>query len=119
MEFRHVTLSVKDLDDSVKFYRDIVGLAVTRRFAAGPGREIVFLGSGGTEVELISGGGESTAGTGISMGFATESLEGTMALLREKGFEIEGAIVSPNPQTRFFFAKDPDGYRVQFINIPA
>ena len=117
MQFRHVTLSVKDLDESIKFYRDIVGLSITRRFAAGPGREIVFLGSGATEVELISGGAGTTAGTGISMGFATESPEDTMALLREKGFDIEGPMISPNPQTRFFFVKDPDGHRVQFINM--
>jgi len=115
MQFRHVTISVKDLEASLAFYQDVVGLEIVRRMAAGPGREIVFLGSGGTEVELISGGGEVSPGAGISMGFAAESLEDTMALLREKGYEVEGDIVSPNPQTRFFFVKDPDGYRVQFI----
>jgi len=106
---------VKDLDKSVSFYRDIVKLEITSRFPAGPGREIVFLGSGGTEVELISGGDESTAGTGFSLGFVPDSLEDIMALLQEKGYAIDGDIVSPNPGTRFFFTKDPDGYRIQFI----
>ena len=117
MLFRHVTLSVKDLDKSLNFYRDIIGLEITRRFSAGPEREIVFLGSGGTEVELISGGAEATVGTGISLGFECESLQDIMDLLIEKGNEIDGDIVSPNPHTHFFFVKDPDGNRVQFINI--
>jgi len=117
MNFRHVTLFVKDLERSISFYRDIVGLEITSRFPAGPGKEIAFLGSGSTEVELFCGGDEFVIGTGVSLGFVPESLEDTMDLLRSKGYEIEGEIVSPSPQTRFFFVKDPDGHRVQFITV--
>ena len=117
MKFCHVTLSVRDLDASVRFYHEIVGLDIIRRFPAGPGRDIVFLGSGDTEVELISGAANDSrdAGLGISLGFNAESLEGTIALLRAKGYETDGEIVSPNPNTSFFFARDPDGYNVQFV----
>lgn len=122
MKFSHVTLSVSDLEASVRFYHDIVGLEIMRRFPAGPGREIVFLGSGDTEVELISGAnhdrpdsGGTLPGQGISMGFAAASLEDLISLLRENGYETDGNIISPQPNVRFFFAKDPDGYSVQFI----
>ena len=117
MKFCHVTLSVKDLDASVQFYRKIVGLEVTRRFPAGPGREIAFLGSGGTEVELISGAHHNTpeAGNGVSLGFMAESLDCVIALLRENGYETDGNIISPNTNISFFFARDPDGYNVQFV----
>ena len=117
MKFNHVTLSVADLDASVRFYQDIVGLEIQRRFPAGPGREIVFLSSGDTQVELIGGAIHDGAelGKGISMGFVAESLEDMIALLREKGYETDGNIISPQPSVRFFFAKDPDGYNVQFI----
>lgn len=117
MKFNHVTLNVRDLEASVVFYRDIVGLEILRRLQAGPGRDIVFLGSGDTEVELISGANYENAelGKGISMGFATDSPENMVALLREKGYETDGNILSPQPNVRFFFAKDPDGYNVQFI----
>jgi lactoylglutathione lyase len=117
MKFKHVTLSVADLDASLRFYHDIVGLEVQRRFPAGPGREIVFLGSGDTKVELIGGANHdgTELGNGVSMGFATESLEDMIALLRENGYETDGNIISPQPDVQFFFAKDPDGYNIQFI----
>ena len=117
MKFCHVTLSVKDLDASVRFYQEIVGLEIIRRFPAGPDRDIVFMGSGSTEVELISGAVSDgqCVGKGISLGFNTVSLEDTIALLHEKGYKTDGNIVSPNPNTSFFFARDPDGYSVQFV----
>lgn len=119
MKFNHVTLSVKDLAASMAFYQDIVGLTVTRRFQGGPDTEIVFLGSGGTEVELICNktapGAGTSPGAGISMGFISPSIDDTIKLLREKGYETDGVIVKPNPNTSFFFALDPDGFRVQFM----
>ena len=118
MKFCHITLSVKDIEASLRFYKDITGLEVKRRFAAGPDTEIAFLGSGDTEIELISGGAAhdgAEQGQGVSLGFVAGSLEDTIALLREKGYETDGTILSPNPHVSFFFARDPDGYSVQFV----
>ena len=53
MSFCWATITVNDLEESLSFYQDIVGLTVDRRFQAGPGMEIVFLGDGETKVELI------------------------------------------------------------------
>ena len=119
MQFCHVTLAVKDLDASLRFYQDIVKLNLNKRLSVGADIEIALLGDA-AEIELICGSmgiyrdGERK-GNGISIGFLTESLEGTIALLREKGYETDGNILSPNPSTSFFFAKDPDGYTVQFM----
>ena len=118
LKFCHVTLAVKDMETSLRFYQDVAGLAIKRRFPAGPDMEITFLGNGETEVELICNKANSytgQVGNGVSLGFVTPSLEDTIALLREKGYETDGVIESPSPNVRYFFAYDPDGYRVQFV----
>lgn len=46
MKFCGCTITVKDLEEVLNFYQEIVGLSLNRRFAAGPGREVAFLGAG-------------------------------------------------------------------------
>ena len=53
MKFNWCTITVKDMEASLAFYRDIVGLPVSRRFSDRPDSEICFLGDGETQVELI------------------------------------------------------------------
>jgi lactoylglutathione lyase len=117
MKFSHVTISVSDLEATVKFYKELVGLSVEREFAAGP-NTIVFLGDGGTSVELISSAASSQSAIAsdlISLGFSVESLEEKINELKASGITDISEITSPNPQTRFFFTHDPAGVRIQFI----
>lgn len=117
MKFAHVTINVKNMNESLKFYEEIVGLPVVNRFTAGPNMEIVFLGQGETLVELIldSSNENITIGSDISIGFAVDSLDDTMAFIKDKGIEIKSGPFQPNPNTRFFFVEDPNGLKVQFI----
>ena len=41
MEFAHVTISVKNLDESLEFYQNVIGLPIKRRFSSGES-ELVF-----------------------------------------------------------------------------
>lgn len=43
MKLAWVTVTVKDMDESILFYTDIVGLTVDSRRPAGPGVELAFL----------------------------------------------------------------------------
>jgi len=115
MKFCWSTLNVKNLDESIAFYTQIIGLEVNRRFDAGPGREIAFLGEGDTQIELIcAGGGDIEVGKDISWGFETQSLDAAMALCGEKGVAISGP-VAPNPHVRFCHFKDPNGMNIQLV----
>ncbi|MGO1372333.1 MAG: VOC family protein, partial [Senegalia sp. (in: firmicutes)] len=53
MKFCWSTLNVNNMEESLKFYEEIVGLKVDRRFNAGANTEIAFLGDGETKIELI------------------------------------------------------------------
>lgn len=119
MKFGHVTIYVKNLEESVRFYEEIVGLEITRKFPGGPGVEIVFLGdgSGRTEVELIKDDKvtDIDLGKSISLGFEVDELEKTLKFVAGRGYDSEGGIIQPTPNVKFFFIKDPNGLKVQFI----
>lgn len=118
MSFCWCTVHVKDIHTSVKFYEDIVGLTVSRRFPGGNGSEIVFMGDGDTQLELIVGAG-AFAGSGISVGFRVDDLDAKLAFVKDKGIAIHSGPIAPNPVTRFFFVQDPDGLLVQFVEQKA
>ena len=122
MKFCWTTIRVNNLEKSLKFYQEIIGLSIDRRFKAGPGAEIAFLGDGETKLELISDntGKEVNIGLDISLGFEVESVDKMLAHLKEKGIEIHSGPFQPNPHIKFFYLLDPNGLKVQLaenINI--
>jgi len=116
MKFCWCTLSVKNLDKSINFYQDIVGLPLGRRFPAGPGVEICFMGEGETKLELVCEQKYSIpTGVGVSLGFEVKSVEDMLDFLKEREIEPSSGPFQPNPHIKFFFIEDPDGYSVQFV----
>lgn len=107
MKFLWTTLHVTQLESSLAFYRDRLGLSVNRRIEPA---KIVFLGSGETLLELIEG--EAKPSDGISLGFSVNNLEYWTESLRDC---LVSDIISPMPGFRFCFVTDPDGYRVQLV----
>ncbi len=81
--------------------------------------EIVFLGEGETKVELIADENNKTieVGKDISWGFETESVDKMIELLKDKGIAIHEGPYQPNPHTRFFYILDPNGLKIQFVEI--
>lgn len=114
MKFCWSTLRVKNLEESIKFYTDIVGLEVVNRFKSGPA-EIAFLGRGETKIELLCDGEgrDTVVGNDISWGFEVESLDKALALVKEKGVNVDSGPIQPTPHIRFFIIKDPNGMRIQ------
>jgi len=115
MKLTHITLSVKDMEKSVQFYRDIIGLPIRRRFVSGES-EIVFLGEGETMIELINNKNNADVAfdASVSLGFQVESLSDAKAFLAKNSVAV-GDVIQPNPNVKFAFAKDPDGLSVQFV----
>ena len=116
MKFLWTTILVNNMDESLKFYEEIVGLKLTERFQAGPGMEISFLGEGETKVELIYNEkfNKLDAGNRVTLGFKVESLEEKIDFIKEKGINILRVPIQPNPSIKYFIIKDPDGVKIQF-----
>jgi len=116
--FLWTTITVKSIETSLSFYKDLLGLTIERRFMPHPALELCFLkDENGFEVELLEHKPATdavTAPANLSLGFSVADLDEAMAACKEKGFEIvsgpfEGGGV------KFFFVKDPDGVNVQFV----
>jgi lactoylglutathione lyase len=114
MKFCWSTLLVKNMEESLAFYTEIIGLEISTRFNAMPGLEIAFLGSGDTLIELVCNAEARNAvvGDAVSWGFDVDSLDDALKMVREKGIPIHsGPVVHPN--VKYFFILDPNGMKIQ------
>lgn len=119
MKFLWTTLYVKNLDESVAFYSDLAGLKLQRRFPAGPGTEIAFMGNGApdeTLVELICDSAKTDVAhsNDISIGFAVDSADAMLETVKSKNIPLNSGPVE-TPAMKFFTVKDPNGLSVQFF----
>lgn len=119
MKFLWTTIYVTHLDESIAFYTELVGLKLLRRFAAGPGMELAFLGNGvegETTVELLADSSQSAVQHGdfVSIGFAVESLDAMLETVKSKNIPVHSGPVE-TPASKFFTVKDPNGLSVQFF----
>lgn len=119
MKFYWTTITVNNMEESLKFYQEIVGLILNKRFGAGPGTQISFLGNGETKIELICNekNNEAHIGKGISLGFEVSSVDEMIELIKEKGIQIQSGPFQPNPHIKFFYVMDPNGLKIQFLEI--
>lgn len=116
MDFCWTTIQVSDLDESIKFYTEFMGLGPVARMGNEEHRVVMLGENGKTKLELINEDRPLPAGVGVgvSVGFAPENLDEMISRLADAGIPAIGPI-SPTPDIRFFFVKDPDGYTVQLV----
>ena len=114
MKLLHITIHTAVPEASAKFYCDVLGFAVQEKFTGAMGKSIQFLENPESDVriELIDDEAQAYNGSGLSIGFHVDDVE--KAHEQMQGLN-PSAIVSPNPHTRFFFIKDPNGVQIQII----
>lgn len=119
MKFLWTTIYVKNLEESIAFYSDLLGLQVSKRFPAGPGVEIAFMGNGGNDetlVELLADSKNSTVNFSefISIGFAVDSADAMLETVKSKNIPVHNGPFE-TPSFKFFTIKDPNGLNVQLF----
>jgi catechol 2,3-dioxygenase-like lactoylglutathione lyase family enzyme len=110
-----VLLHPADLERSLRFYGDTLGLAVYREYGSGPDRGVVFfLGGGFLE---LSGSGGSPDGS-IGLWLQVRDLDVTERDLRARGVEIERPAERKPWGLCELWARDPDGVRLVIVEVP-
>ena len=108
----HVSLNVDDLEASLAFYVDQLGLEVLPRPDFGfPG---AWLRSGGQEVHLMQVE-DHVAPKGQHFAFRVTDLDGTLEALQAQGIEVSKAFELPNGRQAFL--QDPAGNMLE-LNEP-
>ena len=117
MNFCWTTLRVSNMEESLKFYHEILGLPIASKHGGGD-LQIVMLGAEDkAKIELLhdKNSNVSPQVKGLSIGFEVESLEEALDFMKEQGIPMYKEPFSPNPHVRYFFIKDPDGIEVQIV----
>src|SRR5262245_3633350 len=107
VQLRYATVQTCDLDRSMRFYEDVLGLQRTQTKKG----EFVKLNAGGAElcVDLAEG---KRAGTAVEppLIFAVDDLAELCRRFEERGI----AIVERGPHNRYVVVRDPDGHPIAF-----
>lgn len=123
--FDHVTITVADLERSVKFYRDILGLEVAGMLEQDEGNfKLVYLKVGGDivlELFHFTEKGKSLPTTkdidiGIKhIGFKVENVDVVTRRLKEKNVKFTLEPLDAVGGVRIAFFKDPDGVLLEIL----
>jgi len=121
MKVSFTTITVRNLEKSVRFYTEVIKLHELQRFSPHKGINIVFLKDEENgkieliEYEQMKETDVSDKASVVSIGFAVEDLDAAMKMLIEKNIEIiRGPIHTPSG-AKFVFIKDPDGVEIELI----
>jgi len=117
MKFQWTTIQVTNLDNSLKFYKDLLGMKIAKVIEGG-NHKIVMLGEDDdAKIELIpiSTASRENLGNGVSIGIAFKQLDDLVEKIKSKNIPVVGPI-TPMPDIRFFFVNDPDGYTIQLLD---
>lgn len=116
MKLMHVTIQTDKFEKEIEFYEKFAGLKVMRDMRH-MGKNLVFLAEdkADTCIEIIENENADNAGnSNLSIGFHTDDADAKRNELAAAGFEPT-PVISPLPDVRFFFVKDPAGVNIQFI----
>lgn len=117
----HTCIRVVDLDASVKFYNEVLGMKITReKDHLDNGFKLVYLSDeeGKFELELTYNVGVESyeIGNGYShLAVGLDNLEDCHAKFKAMGYEVTDVKGLPGEPPKYFFIKDPDGYMVEII----
>ena len=123
-ELIHTCYRIGDIDRSVTFY-EALGFEEIRRMPIREEAINVFMGlpGDGARLELTYNHGVDSyeLGTGYNhIAISADDLDATLARLAEQGIEPEKPPYSVREGgSRLTFVKDPDGYRVEILEMRA
>lgn len=116
----HTRYRVEDLERTVAFYRDVLGLTVLRRSTSERGSQLVFLKAPGSE-ELIEickydGSGPVKVGNDLThLAFEVEDMEVFAKHAASLGYPLSDGPHTTSSGSIIAFIDAPEGYEIELI----
>ena len=116
----HTRYRVNDLERTVKFYRDVLGLEEVKRHKSPRGSELVFLKTAGSEelIELCcypAAGPVQVQPDLTHLAFEVDSLEEFARHLAKHGLKYSDGPTPSSSGSVFAFIDAPEGYEIELI----
>jgi len=119
----HTRMRVNDIERTIKFYEDALGLTVTGRHLSPRGAQIVFLSTPNSEEEIeicqLPGAPSVQVQPDLMhLAFEVESIEGFAAEIAKKGFKLSDGPTKTGGGATIAFIDAPEGYEIELIEQP-
>jgi lactoylglutathione lyase len=119
----HTRMRVSDIDKTIRFYTEVLGLEVVERKTSPRGSHLAFLKVPNSEelIELASfppSGPVKVQEDLVHLAFQVENLDKAIAELKAKGVAITDGPTNSSSGSRFIFIDAPDGYEIELIERP-
>ncbi len=120
----HTRMRVSDLDHTIQFYTNLLGLEVIERKTSPRGSQLAFLKVPNSDelIELTSfppSGPVKVQEDLVHLAFQVESLDDTITSLNAMGVKVTDGPTQTSSGSRFIFIDAPDGYEIELIERPA
>src|SRR5881397_1493540 len=115
----HTRYRVHDLEKTVSFYRDVLGLEELRRHTSGRGSQLVFLKAPGSDEEIeickFDESGPVMIGPDLTnLAFEVDDLDKFAKHAATKGYPLSDGPHSTGT-SRIAFIDAPEGYEIELI----
>ena len=118
MQLAHTMIRISNLEKSLKFYCDILGLYEVKCENIGDEATLVLLSDNKEnyylELTLNHDGREYTLGNKFGhLAFYVEDLDSIITTVKKKNWWFR--LSKPSASSKYIFVKDPDGYDIEIL----
>ncbi|HVU26004.1 MAG TPA: VOC family protein [Opitutus sp.] len=119
-KFLHTRMRVNDLERTVKFYENVLGLKVARRHTSPRGAQLAFIAvpNSDEEIELCqlpNSPGVQVQPDLMHLAFLVDDLEKFAAELKAKGCALSDGPTKTGSGSTIAFVDAPEGYEIELI----
>jgi len=117
----HTRMRVNDIERTVKFYQEALGLTVSRRHTSPRGAQLVFLATpnSGEEIEICQmppgAAAVQVQSDLMHLAFEVDNLDAFTTELKSKGYALSDGPTKTGSGSVIAFIDAPEGYEVELI----